>query len=1217
MIRKLPAGGALYAALVSALVYIPSAFGQTPASEPTTTDRKASVAAEDEEEILVLSPFTVEAAEDKDSYRAKSTLAGTRVRTDVNDLPSAISIVTSQFLKDTGAKNSQDLLVYTTSTEVSGVKGNYAGTGGGLTYNENLNLLRPNNATRVRGLAQADNTREFFLTDIPWDGYNTGRVDMQRGPNSILFGAGSPAGIINTSINGATFKNANKYSFRLDQYNSQRHELDINYVLLPKELSLRVTGMDDKSKFEQNPAFNNDRRIFVAGRWDPQIFEGGATSVKANFETGKVMANRPRSLAPIDSITPWFTDMNQLTVNPNTSWNQYGNNPIYPNNTYPWFREAAMGRLFGSTIANYYNAYAATSGGGNRLLYSRMGTVGTGFGINSSGAVDGTISGIPFARPYGIATYHAYAASGWVPGGAFFGNKSLRDPGIFDFYHKLMDGDNKREWQNWKAANLSISQTFFNDRLGFEYAYFGQRYDDGQYAFLNGDQYSISVDLNTHLLDGSPNPNVGRPYVGNSGQYNNSKNYIDRDNWRFTVMGDIRFDDFMQKSLLTRILGRHVLTGLVSQDRKRMDYRNFARWASEPDWAAAQSPITNNANITSGSRAIDWIAYIGPDLRGRNTASGIGLSNVNTIINPVGYQQVRYYDSHWNAPSVNPNDPYTYYENDSSGTPVGFTVTQAENPANYVGWRSGNFRILNADNSSDLESLWTAGSKTRNIISSQAFTWQGYLWDGNIIPVFGWRKDKVSNYNSQAPKDLYGVAIQNYSADSDGKPPVTAEETTKSWGFVIHSPKWLSDKMPGKTRLSFFYNNSQNFQLDVPRGDIFGNLINNPTGKTKDFGIVISTLDDRIVLKVNRYETRMKDATLQADSAGFSSTLYYAWALPYWEATHSLAALDGIATPQRRQGNWGWPWNGIDSDPNRIRTIVTDFFTKFPLSQKFADEYGLGLNVAKMHSNNEADWYLAVPQYGSGSIADGGSGASGLGLQPAYNGTLKSTGNGPVATVDTISKGIEIELTAKPTNNWNLTLNAAKTDAKYTAISPSIVQWINDYTKFLAGDAGLVRLWGGDTFRDAWRVNILAPYSTLTSQVGQQVPEIPEWRLNGISTYAFDRGILKGVYVGGGYRWEGKRVLGYDFKRLANGQKDYNALDANRPFHGPTDEHVDIWLGYSRRLGKKVDWNIQLNIRNLTEHTKQVPVTINPDGQVATTRIAEGQTWQLTNTFNF
>ena len=54
---------------------------------------------------VVLSPFSVDAVEDKGTYRANSTLAGTRVRTELKDVSSAITVVTEQFLQDTAARD--------------------------------------------------------------------------------------------------------------------------------------------------------------------------------------------------------------------------------------------------------------------------------------------------------------------------------------------------------------------------------------------------------------------------------------------------------------------------------------------------------------------------------------------------------------------------------------------------------------------------------------------------------------------------------------------------------------------------------------------------------------------------------------------------------------------------------------------------------------------------------------------------------------------------------------------------------------------------------------------------------------------------------------------------------------------------------------------------------------------------------------------------------
>ena len=61
----------------------------------------------------------------------------------------------------------------------------------------------PNATTRIRGLEAADNARDFFPTLVPWDSYNSSRIEIERGVNSILAGNGSGAGIINSTPDDA------------------------------------------------------------------------------------------------------------------------------------------------------------------------------------------------------------------------------------------------------------------------------------------------------------------------------------------------------------------------------------------------------------------------------------------------------------------------------------------------------------------------------------------------------------------------------------------------------------------------------------------------------------------------------------------------------------------------------------------------------------------------------------------------------------------------------------------------------------------------------------------------------------------------------------------------------------------------------------------------------------------------------------------------------
>lgn len=54
---------------------------------------------EQSEEVYELSPFAVEAA-DSTGYQATSTLAGTRIKTNLKDLGASISVVTEEFMDD-------------------------------------------------------------------------------------------------------------------------------------------------------------------------------------------------------------------------------------------------------------------------------------------------------------------------------------------------------------------------------------------------------------------------------------------------------------------------------------------------------------------------------------------------------------------------------------------------------------------------------------------------------------------------------------------------------------------------------------------------------------------------------------------------------------------------------------------------------------------------------------------------------------------------------------------------------------------------------------------------------------------------------------------------------------------------------------------------------------------------------------------------------------
>lgn len=173
------------------------------------------------EEVINLSPFLVETGNDT-GYLATSTLAGTRLNTSLKDVGAAVSVYTEEFLADIAVTNIEDILTYTTSTEGGGINGNFSGISG-----ESSDAARdnPSGINRVRGLASATRTRDYFASDIPSDTFNFGSVTISRGPNAVLAGIGSAGGIINSALKQATFRNHHQAVFRIGSFGTHREEL--------------------------------------------------------------------------------------------------------------------------------------------------------------------------------------------------------------------------------------------------------------------------------------------------------------------------------------------------------------------------------------------------------------------------------------------------------------------------------------------------------------------------------------------------------------------------------------------------------------------------------------------------------------------------------------------------------------------------------------------------------------------------------------------------------------------------------------------------------------------------------------------------------------------------------------------------------------------------------------------------------------------------------
>lgn len=269
-------------------------------------------AQEEEENVFTLSPFSVDESETQ-GYLATSTLAGTRIKTDLKDLGAAISVVTSEFMDDISATDAQTLLSYTSNTEVGGYQGNFTGAQTSNTgrFYDNDARTNPQRNQRIRGLGEADLTRGYFLTDIAFDSYNTDRVTVSRGPNSLLFGIGSPGGVINNSTKqGILNSNFGELSIRLDNYGSWRTVMDFNKTLVEDRVALRISILEESQEYKQEPAFEDQSRFYGALNVVLLKNEGSdafdATRFRANFERGERKGSPVEVIPPAVAYEGWF-----------------------------------------------------------------------------------------------------------------------------------------------------------------------------------------------------------------------------------------------------------------------------------------------------------------------------------------------------------------------------------------------------------------------------------------------------------------------------------------------------------------------------------------------------------------------------------------------------------------------------------------------------------------------------------------------------------------------------------------------------------------------------------------------------------------------------------------------------------------------------------------------------------------------------------------------
>jgi iron complex outermembrane receptor protein len=284
-----------FAALASGLLFlqnIVSAQATAPVG-PDASDKKT----------VELSRFLVTTSGDV-GYLAQNSVSGSRLSTNLGDLATPVTAYTQEFLQDIGSTSVDELSTYMVSTQTNHAESNQLFVG-----NDSVQL-------RIRGLPAFNYSVNFFQTQLRLDHYNTERIEQSRGPNSILFGLGSPGGIINVSTKRASAdRGSAEVAVRLKSNDGWRTTLDANLPLVSKRLAMRVAAVQDEKNTWRQHEYDKQRRLFLTGRW----LASPTTIIDGEIERGLVSKSYIQPSVAADAYTLWAAAGKAINDTPNAA----------------------------------------------------------------------------------------------------------------------------------------------------------------------------------------------------------------------------------------------------------------------------------------------------------------------------------------------------------------------------------------------------------------------------------------------------------------------------------------------------------------------------------------------------------------------------------------------------------------------------------------------------------------------------------------------------------------------------------------------------------------------------------------------------------------------------------------------------------------------------------------------------------------------------------
>lgn len=448
---------------------------------PVQVDRALITSTQTDNDIVVMSPFEVQAERDV-GFVAASSLAGGRLAGDLKDTPVAYSVLTKEFIEALQLNDLTDLAKWAPNSNDDPRGGREYGNA------EDLRITS-------RGVGSNSPQRNFFPVFFNFDSYNIERLDLARGPNAVLFGTSALGGTPNSMTKRAsTDKRKTEIRTSYSSWANFRATLDHNQPL-NKELAFRLNALYQDRNGWRDPDAEERKGITLAATW--KVAKN--TEIRAEAERGS--RKTAITLPMTDFISGWdgtyYTD--RTTTNDSKGVAVYG---------------ATGGVIYtpssGDKLVNYQGR-AYTRGGNATANVPAGGSVVVGSGAN--------------IQNYSILEQLNLPAELYDQ---VLANSSFRMPSR----ENSTFSDDKMYSVKNADYSIFITQRFSRNFFA-EFAYNRGTEDIKTNTGLSGNMARVFIDVNKTLPTGEDNPNWGQPYSeANSGPYELNR---EKENYRLAL----------------------------------------------------------------------------------------------------------------------------------------------------------------------------------------------------------------------------------------------------------------------------------------------------------------------------------------------------------------------------------------------------------------------------------------------------------------------------------------------------------------------------------------------------------------------------------------------------------------------------------------------------------------------------------------------------------